>query len=201
MTSSARSAKVRCGTPAGHVSTGSTSPGRRWAHHPRRLDPAAGPAYDFVRPRRQRRPGRAASCACHFAETLITPFPRRRPSVHAATDPGRSTSVIVLDIQLKVGPTQEQAFIDMYHQEYVPALRRQTGYLGSLLLRVFPPDVTAEIGATAPHPRPQHAAAVRHRGEPTALGRQRRPSAGVAPGPRAVAAGGMGRVRRSGPRW
>jgi antibiotic biosynthesis monooxygenase (ABM) superfamily enzyme len=58
--------------------------------------------------------------------------------------------VIVLDIQLKVSPTQEQAFLDMYHQEYVPALRRQTGYLGSLLLRVFPPDVTAEIGATAP---------------------------------------------------
>jgi antibiotic biosynthesis monooxygenase (ABM) superfamily enzyme len=58
--------------------------------------------------------------------------------------------VIVLDIQLKVSPTQEQAFLDMYHQEYVPALRRQTGYLGSLLLRVFPPEVTAEIGATAP---------------------------------------------------
>jgi hypothetical protein len=60
-------------------------------------------------------------------------------------------SVIVLDIQLKVGPTQQPAFIDMYQQEYVPTLRRQTGYLGSLLLRVFPPDVTAEIGATAPH--------------------------------------------------
>jgi hypothetical protein len=59
--------------------------------------------------------------------------------------------VIVLDIQLKIGPAQEQTFVDMYQQEYVPALRRQTGYLGSLLLRVFPPDVTAEIGATAPH--------------------------------------------------
>ena len=54
---------------------------------------------------------------------------------------------MLLQIYFDVAPEQAQAFERMYADVYVPALRKQTGYLSSRLLRLFPPQVTQEIGA------------------------------------------------------
>lgn len=56
--------------------------------------------------------------------------------------------MIVLQIYFDIALEQAAAFQEMYVTRYVPALQRQQGYQGSRLLRLFPPQVTAEIEAS-----------------------------------------------------
>ena len=55
--------------------------------------------------------------------------------------------MMLLQINFKVPPDRAAEFEAMYRDAYAPALRKQTGYLGSKLLRLFPPQVAQEIGA------------------------------------------------------
>ena len=57
--------------------------------------------------------------------------------------------MILLQIYFDVSTEKAQDFEQMYRASYVPALKKQEGYLGSTLLRLFPPDVAAEIEAAA----------------------------------------------------
>jgi hypothetical protein len=52
-------------------------------------------------------------------------------------------------ILLQIYFTEEKAgaFEAMFADAYVPAMKKQTGYLGSTLLRLFPAAITQEIGA------------------------------------------------------
>jgi mannose-6-phosphate isomerase-like protein (cupin superfamily) len=43
-----------------------------------------------------------------------------------------------------------QAFEDNYRETYIPALRQQTGYMGSKLIRLYPTNVLKSIGAARP---------------------------------------------------
>jgi mannose-6-phosphate isomerase-like protein (cupin superfamily) len=52
-----------------------------------------------------------------------------------------------LQMFFEVAPSDFTAFEKNYIDVYVPALRRQVGYLGSKLLRVFPADVTKRNGS------------------------------------------------------
>ena len=52
-----------------------------------------------------------------------------------------------LQMFFEVEPANYAAFEKNYIDVYVPALRRQVGYMGSKLLRVFPPDVTKRNGS------------------------------------------------------
>lgn len=47
----------------------------------------------------------------------------------------------------EVKPKNCKPFEEMYANTYVPALRLQKGYTGSMLLRLFPPAVSKEIAA------------------------------------------------------
>ena len=55
--------------------------------------------------------------------------------------------MIKLQMFFKVSEGKSEDFERMYSEVYVAALRKQKGYLGSELLRVFPPNVSKEIGA------------------------------------------------------
>lgn len=55
--------------------------------------------------------------------------------------------MMVLQIYFAIAPEQETAFQDLYATQYVPALQKQQGYKASRLLRLFPPQVAAEIEA------------------------------------------------------
>jgi mannose-6-phosphate isomerase-like protein (cupin superfamily) len=52
-----------------------------------------------------------------------------------------------LQMFFEVEPANYAAFEKNYIDVYVPALRKQVGYLGSKLLRIFPPDVTKRNGS------------------------------------------------------
>ena len=54
--------------------------------------------------------------------------------------------MILLQIYFAVAEEQASAFEAMYADAYAPAMEKQPGYLGSTLLRLFPPDVAQEIG-------------------------------------------------------
>ena len=54
---------------------------------------------------------------------------------------------MLLQIYFAVPPEGASDFERMYSEAYVPALRKQQGYLSSKLLRLFPPDVAREIQA------------------------------------------------------
>ncbi len=54
---------------------------------------------------------------------------------------------IALQMDFLVAPENREAFEDMYHSIYVPAMTVQEGYRGSKLLRVFPEAVSSEIQA------------------------------------------------------
>lgn len=53
-----------------------------------------------------------------------------------------------LQMFFEVEPQNFEAFEKNYTDVYVPALRKQAGYLGSKLLRRFPDDLIRQIGAT-----------------------------------------------------
>jgi antibiotic biosynthesis monooxygenase (ABM) superfamily enzyme len=55
--------------------------------------------------------------------------------------------MIALQIHFAVADANAAAFERLYEQVYVPALRKQAGYVRSQLLRVFPPQVAQELGA------------------------------------------------------
>lgn len=55
--------------------------------------------------------------------------------------------MIRLQIQFDVADSNRTAFEDMYKSVYLPALRRQEGFIGSCLLRRYPAHVLEEIGA------------------------------------------------------
>lgn len=55
--------------------------------------------------------------------------------------------MMVLQIYFDIAPEQADAFQAMYVKQYVPALQQQQGYQSSRLLRLFPPQVAAEIDA------------------------------------------------------
>ena len=52
-----------------------------------------------------------------------------------------------LQMYFEVAPEKSEAFERNYIDSYVPALRKQTGYISSKLLRLFPGDVATKIGA------------------------------------------------------
>ncbi|MFZ0280507.1 MAG: cupin domain-containing protein [Bacteroidales bacterium] len=52
-----------------------------------------------------------------------------------------------LQMFFEVEPANYVAFEKNYIDVYVPALRKQVGYLGSKLLRIFPPDITKKNGS------------------------------------------------------
>ena len=52
-----------------------------------------------------------------------------------------------LQMFFEVAPEKCDAFELNYSDTYIPALRQQTGYLGSKLIRVYPPNVTKSISA------------------------------------------------------
>ena len=54
---------------------------------------------------------------------------------------------MLLQIYFEVSPESAGGFERMYAEAYVPALKKQQGYLGSKLLRLFPPDLAREIEA------------------------------------------------------
>ncbi|NMD03200.1 MAG: hypothetical protein GYA71_08010 [Bacteroidales bacterium] len=55
--------------------------------------------------------------------------------------------MIKLQMFFKVSEGKSEDFERMYSEVYVPAMRKQKGYLGSELLRVFPEDISKEISA------------------------------------------------------
>lgn len=57
--------------------------------------------------------------------------------------------MIRLQIHFEVVEGDHEAFERMYQTVYLPALRRQEGFLGSSLLRLYPAPVLTEIGAAA----------------------------------------------------
>ena len=68
-------------------------------------------------------------------------------SVSDATQKNKDTKAMLLEIYFKVSKKRAADFEKMYVQSYVPALRKQQGYLRSKLLRVFPEKVAREIDA------------------------------------------------------
>lgn len=54
-----------------------------------------------------------------------------------------------LQMFFQVTSEKIEAFEKMYKDTYVPALRKQEGYIESMLLRIFPPDISREISAAA----------------------------------------------------
>lgn len=60
----------------------------------------------------------------------------------------QSSKMMKLQMFFEVEPEKGTAFEQDYLNSYVPALRKQKGYLGSKLLRMFPVDVQKKIGAS-----------------------------------------------------
>lgn len=56
--------------------------------------------------------------------------------------------MIQLQIYFKVAESRTSELENVYTGVYIPALRKQQGYLGSRLLRLFPPAAAAAIGAS-----------------------------------------------------
>jgi len=54
--------------------------------------------------------------------------------------------MILLQIYFAVPPENAGAFEAMFGDAYAPALEKQVGYVGSTLLRLFPPATAQEIG-------------------------------------------------------
>ena len=54
---------------------------------------------------------------------------------------------MLLQIYFQIADDQIEAFEQMFRDTYVPALRKQEGYLRSNLLRLFPAEVASEIQA------------------------------------------------------
>jgi len=55
--------------------------------------------------------------------------------------------MMLLQIYFEVPKAKEDDFEKMFIESYVPALRKQKGYIGSKLLRLFPKKVAEEIEA------------------------------------------------------
>ena len=68
-------------------------------------------------------------------------------SASEATQNKKANKAMLLEIYFKVSKKRAADFEKMYVQSYVPALRKQQGYLRSKLLRVFPEKVAREIDA------------------------------------------------------
>ena len=68
-----------------------------------------------------------------------------RPAFSATAD--NRLKPMLLQIEFRVSPDKAVDFEKMYTESYVPALRKQQGYLRSSLLRLFPADVAGEIQA------------------------------------------------------
>jgi antibiotic biosynthesis monooxygenase (ABM) superfamily enzyme len=56
-------------------------------------------------------------------------------------------AVMLLQIYFEVDPANAADFEAMYAGVYIPALRKQAGYIRSALLRVFPENMANEIDA------------------------------------------------------
>ena len=54
---------------------------------------------------------------------------------------------MLLQIYFHVNKANGKAFEEMFEKVYMPAMQVQEGYLGSRLLRLFPPDMASEIQA------------------------------------------------------
>ena len=54
---------------------------------------------------------------------------------------------MLLQIYFEVPAEKGSDFQKIYTETYVPAMRKQKGYLGSKLLRLFPPEIANEIEA------------------------------------------------------
>ena len=52
---------------------------------------------------------------------------------------------MVLQIYFEVEESKSTNFEMMYAESYVPAMKKQVGYQGSRLLKLFPPEVCKEI--------------------------------------------------------
>jgi len=68
-------------------------------------------------------------------------------STSRATAKNQKDRPILLQIYFKVSTEQAKEFEKMFASTYVPALKKQDGYLRSNLLRIFPAAVVKEIQA------------------------------------------------------
>lgn len=66
-----------------------------------------------------------------------------------ATAENKPADPMLLQIYFKVSKERAIDFEEMYAKSYVPAMRKQKGYLHSNLLRIFPNKIAKEIEATA----------------------------------------------------
>ncbi len=57
--------------------------------------------------------------------------------------------MVLLQIYFNVPLDKAGEFERMYSDVYVPALRKQEGYLRSRCLHLYPPEITQAIGATS----------------------------------------------------
>lgn len=55
--------------------------------------------------------------------------------------------MISLQIDFVITAENANKFIRMYRESYAPALRRQRGYLGSTLLRIYDDELASQIAA------------------------------------------------------
>ena len=56
--------------------------------------------------------------------------------------------MIVLQIFFQVRENKSSEFESLFEEFYVPALQRQKGYLGSKLLKIYPPEIASEFNAS-----------------------------------------------------
>jgi len=65
------------------------------------------------------------------------------------TDKNNNAKAMLLEIYFKVSKERAADFETMYAESYVPALRKQQGYVRSNLLRIFPENMAKEIDAAS----------------------------------------------------
>ncbi|QMU27134.1 cupin domain-containing protein [Adhaeribacter radiodurans] len=82
-------------------------------------------------------------------ELLVIGVAASKPNTASLqTTPGKAKAM-VLQMDFKVPKAESEAFEKMYNTVYVPAMKVQTGYLGSKLLRLYPENLAKEIQAEA----------------------------------------------------
>jgi len=56
--------------------------------------------------------------------------------------------MMLLQIYFDISEGQANEFEEMFRNEYIPALKKQTGYIRSTLLQIFPRETAIEIEAS-----------------------------------------------------
>lgn len=89
-----------------------------------------------------------------------------------ATAEKKPADPMLLQIYFKVSKERTTDFEKMYAKSYVPAMRKQKGYLHSNLLRIFPDKIAKEIEATTTEFNYTDGIGLRYRSKPAEVGGQ-----------------------------